>query len=100
MTVPSTSIASFLATGLDASLSHGECRSKGTDTRTRSVSEMPLFGQIRRPRTDGSPERRLGPRSASADPGIEGAHSDRCQDFRTVVRYRDRVLEMGRQGTV
>src|SRR4029453_11096847 len=39
MTVPSTSIASFLATGWSASLSHAECRPGRADTRTRSVSK-------------------------------------------------------------
>src|SRR3954447_19077157 len=67
MTVPSTSIASRLATGLCASLSHDECRSGRTDTRTRSVSKK-------------------------ADPG---KLTDRRQDFRTVLGYGDRVLEVG-----
>src|SRR5439155_8601839 len=50
---------------------------RGTDTRTRSVSEIAISRQVRGPRTDGSPERRLGPRSASGSFGTESAHSDR-----------------------
>src|SRR5437868_3449020 len=83
MTVPSTSIASFLATGVDASLSHGECRSAGTDTRTRSVPEGPLQRQTR--------VSFRGPRSSS---------SYRGKDLWAVLGDRDRVLEMGGQGAV
>src|SRR5687767_8502471 len=75
MTVPSTSIASRLATGVDASLSHDECRPGRTDTRTRSVAKLPIRGKFIRA-------------------------SDRCQELRSVVGDGDRVLEVGGQGAV
>src|SRR5690348_12659213 len=77
MTVPSTSIASRLATGAQRSLSHDECRSGRTDTRTRSVSNE-LVGVK----------------------GVRSTSRDLREDLRTVVRDRDRVLEVGGQRSV
>src|SRR3990170_2526626 len=76
-TVPSTSIASFLATGGAVSLSHGECR-PGGPTHERVAYQN--LGRSGKPE-DGTwrPER----------------SSDTGQDLGTVLGHRDGVLEVG-----
>src|SRR4026209_1792411 len=78
-TVPSTSIASRLATGAGGSLSHTECRPAGADTRTRSVSNS---------------------HGSDNDRRIVVRTSDRGQDLRSGLGGGDRVLEVGREGAV
>src|SRR5947208_14017460 len=73
ITVPSTSIASFLATVAKRSLSRIECRS-GTGTRTCRVSNGAVSGKRR-----------------SADAG---------QDFGPVLGDRDRVFEVRGEGPI
>src|SRR4051812_42698260 len=69
-TVPSTSIASRLATGSCGSLSQHECRPGRADTRTHIVSENAIC------RLDG------------------------CGDLGAILGHRDGVLEMRREGAV
>src|SRR6202142_1157145 len=58
ITVPSTSIASFLATGVRSSLSRTECRPEWADTRTVRISNVRQSGNRRQvKRSSGSPVR-------------------------------------------
>src|SRR5579859_1132635 len=78
MTVPSTSIASRLATGSRASLSHGECRPPGPTHEREAYQTSRLMGNW-----------------------MSGAiGSDRREDLGPRLRHRDRVLEVGSQGPV
>src|SRR5450432_1238622 len=76
ITVPSTSIASFLATGFRSSLSRTECRPEWADTRTVRISNV----------------RQSSNRGAG--------WSDGREDLRAVLGDRDAVLEVGGQGPV
>src|SRR5436190_9242782 len=76
MTVPSTSIASFLATGVSRTPSHRHAGPAGADTRT-----------LRIPNPSKSDNR-------SNDP------SDGGEDLRSSLRDRDRVFEVGGQRAV
>src|SRR6185436_17911446 len=114
MTVPSTSIASFLATGWSASLSHAECRPGRADTRTRSVSKSAIPGKYdrrtttavirssrsREPRTE---RPRDSVRSSvrhppSSDPSCPP--SDGRQDLGPLLGNRDRMLEVSSQRAI
>src|SRR3954452_12148716 len=82
-TVPSTSIASRLATGGCGSLSQHECRPGRADTRTHSVPETSypwLAGRC--------------PVARSVPAGSRICPSDRGEDLGAVVGDRDRVLEV------
>src|SRR5579862_1446970 len=76
MTVPSTSIASFLATGSRSSLSRTECRPEWADTRTVRISTFRRSGNC------------------------QAGGSDGGEDLRAVLGDRDAVLEMGGERTV
>ena len=68
----------LLGHGRRCSLSHDECRPKGADTRTRSVSKTARPGKYVRATTE----------------------SDGREYLRAVVRYGNRVFEVGGHGAV
>ena len=89
MTVPSTSIASRLATGCRASLSHAQCRPDRADTRTRSVPNMAEPGNRRGHAT----VRISGPCLGHGDGMLEvGRHRAVGGDDRPVVRLDPGVV--------